>query len=156
MRGNTYYNNKGKFQAWVDAADMLKPDMCDTDNANMNVFIAFSNLYYDIYNNGGLNIQDGLYRKEVQRVTDFIKDFNLRKALNDKSYLEDMTDAVFEKLMDKDLSFENSGFYNEWKNRLISLNKRDGESWIYITCGTKANRDEEYNNRIRNHGFEEV
>ena len=49
----TYWNNNGKYQEWVDKTNAIMPDMYDTDNYYMNVFIAFSNIYYDIYNNGG-------------------------------------------------------------------------------------------------------
>lgn len=54
--------------------------------------------------------------------------------------------------MDKDLTFENYGFWNEWKNSLISLNKQEGENWSYITCGTKENMEKEFKTR-QNYGF---
>lgn len=54
--------------------------------------------------------------------------------------------------MDKDLTFENYGFWNEWKNRLISLNKQEGENWSYITCDTKDNMEKEFKIR-QDYGF---
>ena len=46
----TYWNNNGKYQEWVDKINDTMPDMYDTDNKYMNIFIAVSKIYYDIYN----------------------------------------------------------------------------------------------------------
>lgn len=42
----TYWNNNGKHQEWVERINDTMPSMYDTDNYYMNVFIAFSNIYY--------------------------------------------------------------------------------------------------------------
>ena len=73
----TYWNNNGKYQEWVDKINKTMPDMYDTDNKYMNVFIAFCNIYYDFYNNDGGNIEDGCYDDEVSIIESFIKRRNL-------------------------------------------------------------------------------
>ena len=103
-----------------------------------------SRLYYDIYNNGGANVSDSKkYQKEIDAVASIVKKFRISKAIIDHTYLEECTNMVFQYLQDKDLSFEDHGFWNDWDNRELSLKKHEGGSWIYITCGTKENRDKE-------------
>ena len=143
-----YWNNNGKYQKFVDEKLKTIPDMYFTDNEYMNLFIEINNLYYDVYNNGGCN----LTLNKVQRIKSVIKNFSFKKCISDHNYLEERTDEVFEYLQNKDLSFENHGFWNEWKNSLISLNKQEGENWSYITCGTKDNMEKEFKIR-QDHGF---
>ena len=144
----TYWNNNGKYQKFVDEKLKTIPNMYFTDNEYMNLFIEINNLYYDIYNNGGRNVR----LDKVTRIKSVIKNFKISKARSDYDYLEEITDRIFEYLMDKDLTFENYGFWNEWKNRLISLNKHEGENWSYITCGTKDNMEKEFKIR-QDYGF---
>lgn len=153
----TYWNNNGKYQEWVDKINETMPDMYDTDNKHMNVFIAFCNIYYDVYNNGGGNIKDGCYDDEVKIIEDFIgfENFSWSMCCSNEEYLEEKANEIFEKLMNEDLSFENHGFWNEWKERKISMNKQEGENWSFITCGTIENTKKEFENR-KNYGFEVV
>ena len=144
----TYWNNNGKYQKFVDEKLKTIPNMYFTDNEYMNLFIEINNLYYDIYNNGGCNVR----LDKVTRIKSVVKNFKISKARSDYEYLEEITDEIFEYLMDKDLTFENYGFWNEWKNRLISLNKHEGENWSYITCGTKDNMEKEFKIR-QDYGF---
>ena len=147
----TYWNSNGKYQKFVDEKLKTIPDMYFTDNEYMNLFIEINNLYYDIYNNGGCNFR----LDKVTRIKSVIKNFKISKAISDYDYLEEITDRIFEYLMDKDLTFENYGFWNEWKNSLISLNKHEGENWSYITCGTKDNMKKEFKIR-QDYGFNVV
>lgn len=144
----TYWNNNGKYQKFVDEKLKTIPNMYFTDNEYMNLFIEINNLYYDIYNNGGCNVR----LDKVTRIKSVFKNFKISKAISDHDYLEEITDEIFEYLMDKDLTFENYGFWNEWKNRLISRNKQEGENWSYITCGTKDNMEKEFKIR-QDYGF---
>ena len=144
----TYWNSNGKYQKFVDEKLKTIPDMYFTDYEYMNLFIEINNLYYDIYNNGGCNFR----LDKVTRIKSVIKNFKISKAISDYDYLEEITDRIFEYLMDKDLTFENYGFWNEWKNSLISLNKHEGENWSYITCGTKDNMKKEFKIR-QDYGF---
>lgn len=147
----TYWNSNGKYQKFVDEKLKTIPDMYFTDNEYMNLFIEINNLYYDIYNNGGRNFR----LDKVKRIKSVVKNFKISKARSDYDYLEEITDEIFEYLMDKDLTFENHGFWNDWKNRLISLNKHEGENWLYITCGTKDNMEKEFKIR-QDYGFSVV
>ena len=146
-----YWNSNGKYQEWVDKVLKTMPDMYSTDNEYMNIFIEMSNLYYDIYNNGGCNFR----ADKVERIKSIVKGFKISKARTDHEYLEDAANHVFEFLMDKDLSFENHGFWNEWNKHLLSLSEKTGEDWIYITCGTQENMEKEFENRQK-YGFKVV
>ena len=148
----TYWNNQGKYQDWVNEIGETVPSMYDTDNKHMNIFIAMSNIYYDIYNNGGCNLSGSIRKKELDNIREFVGRFNLKRAIKERDYLEERTNAVFEKLLDKDLSFVNHGFWNEWRQRKISMTKQEGEDWIYITCGTEENVRIEFEAR-KNYGF---
>ena len=128
--------------------------MYDTDNKHMNIFIAMSNIYYD-YNNGGCNLSGSIRKKELDNIREFVGRFNLKRAIKEPDYLEERTNAVFEKLIDKDLSFVNHGFWNEWRERKISMTKQVGKDWIYITCGTEDNVKKEFEAR-KNYGFKVV
>lgn len=152
----TYWNHEGKYQEWVNKIEETTPSMYDTDNKYMNIFLAFSNIYYDIYNNGGGNIED-CYMDKVSIIEDFLGrgNFDCDRAIFDKEYLEEKANEIFGKLMEQDLSFENHGFWNEWRNRKISMTEQVGEDWIYITCGTEENVKKEFEERQRC-GFEVV
>lgn len=143
-----YWNSDGKYQKFVNEILKTIPDMYLTDNEYMNLFIEVNNVYYDIYNNGGCNLKSD----KTTRIKSVIKNFKISKAISDRDYLEDIADNIFEYLMDKDLTFENHGFWNEWKNSLISLNEQTGENWSYITCGTKENMEKEFKIR-QDYGF---
>lgn len=151
----TYWNQQGKYQQWVDKISETTPDMHYTDNKYMNVFIAMNNIYHDVYNNGGGNILDGCYKDALKFIQGFIGKFNSRTAIKDLNYLEGKANEVFAKLMDQDLYFENHGFWNEWKNSKISMYKQEGEYWTYITCGTKENVEKEFERR-KSYGFKVV
>lgn len=152
---NTYWNRNGKYQEWAEKVNKTKPRMYDTDNKYMNLFIAMNKIYYEIYNNSGGNIMDGCYKDELNLIHGFIGKFNSRRAIKDFDYLENKTNEVFEKLMDKNLSFENYGFWNEWREGKISMSEQVGENWIYITCGTKENVKKEFEKR-KKYGFSVV
>ena len=144
----TYWNNSGKYQKWVDNILKSVPDMYLTDNEYMNTFIEMNNLYYNIYNNGGCNFKED----KVKRIKAIVKNFKISKARTDYDSLEDIANDVFDFLMNKDLSFENYGFWNEWNKRIISLTEKVGENWLYITCGTQKNMEMEFENR-KKYGF---
>lgn len=152
---STYWNSNGKYQDWVDKISETMPDMYYTDNKYMNVFIAMNKVYYDIYNNGGGNLLDGCHKEALEFIREFIGRFSLKRAIKEDDYLEERTNAVFSKLMNEDLSFENHGFWNEWRKRKISMTKQDGEDWIYITCGTQENVEKEFESRTK-YGFSVV
>ena len=150
-----YWNSQGKYQEWIDKVGETMPSMYYTDNKYMNIFIAMNKVYYDIYNNGGGNLLDGVHKKALEFIREFVGRFNLKRAIKEPDYLEERTNTVFENLMDKDLSFVNHGFWNEWRERKISTTEQVGEDWIYITCGTKENVKKEFENR-KNYGFKVV
>lgn len=152
---NSYWNGNGKHQEWVEKVVETVPNMYYTTNRYMNVFIAMNNVYYEIYNNGGYNIMFGCCKDDLKFIHRFIGKFNSKTAMKDFDYLEDKMNEVFEKPMDKDLSFENHGFWNECRKRKISMTEKTGGDWVYITCGTEENVKKEFELR-KGCGFEVV
>lgn len=150
-----YWDSQGEYQEWVDKICETMPSMYYTENKYMNIFIAMNKVYYDIYNNGGGNLLDGIHNEALELIREFVGRFNLKRAIKELDYLEERTNTVFAKLMDKDLSFENHGFWNEWRKRKVSMTKQAGEDWIYITCGTKDNVEKEFEKR-KAYGFKVV
>jgi hypothetical protein len=100
-----YWYGDGKHQDWVDDISKMMPDMGDTDNNYMNLFIAMSRIYHEIHNNGGINFEDGYYDKELQKITAIVPDFSLTAALDSNEYLENADNKIVEFLMDKNLLF---------------------------------------------------
>jgi hypothetical protein len=150
-----YWNSQGKYQGWVNETGKTMPSMYYTDNKYMNIFIAMNKVYYDIYNNGGGNLLDGVHKEALEFIREFVGRFNLKRAIKEHDYLEERTNAVFEKLMDKDLSFINHGFWNNGRESKISMTKQVGENWHYITCGTEDNVKNEFKKR-KSYGFKVV
>ncbi len=53
----TYWNNKGKYQKESDTLQKLVPDSGEASDTKIDLFRRASNLYYEIFNNGGDNLQ---------------------------------------------------------------------------------------------------
>lgn len=109
-----YWNGNGKYQNEADKISKLIPDVGYTNNKYMNLFIIASNIYYDVYNNGGCNLKYS-YDKPI---TTYLMPFNdqfridftcgadkIAKKLCNKKTLENFFNRVIEIIKDKDLSY---------------------------------------------------
>lgn len=54
-RENTYWNNKGKYQAWNDELQKLIPPMGVAKELHIDLLRNINNCYHDHYNNGNCN-----------------------------------------------------------------------------------------------------
>lgn len=77
MLEKSYWNGDGKYQAESDAIGALVPNQGKSDNKYVNLFRCMSNVYYDMYNNGGFNL--AYARKAQARV---VNRFAARRDLN--------------------------------------------------------------------------
>lgn len=157
---NAYWYGTGKYQNWVDKISDTMPNCNKTDNVYMNVFIALSNIYHDIYNNDGGNICDGIYDDDLALINSYLKglkptayeSFHWEQAIDEKEYLEAKMDEIIETLIDKDLCFTNQGFWINYNKREVSLKEPVGGPWIYISIGTESKISEEIK-RLKSQGF---
>lgn len=131
-----YWNESGKYQSEVERISNLKPSWGRTDNAYMNLYLVATNLYYDVYNNGGCNIKD-CYAKDidtyVKPFANEIKAINFDVTLNtiyrnlkNEEKLERFIDEVIEFISDKDLSYTKYAVYVDFKNEKVSYTEREG------------------------------
>lgn len=104
---NTYWNEAGKHQAFVNALEDRCPGIGYTSNVYVNLFLAMSHLYYDAYNNGGCNIEDCYMRDFRHYVEPYLGD---KVRLDPFIYglsnvMETMMDTAIEFIKDKYLDF---------------------------------------------------
>ena len=112
---NTYWNEKGLFQSFVNMLEPRLPGIGYTSNVYVNIFIAMSHLYYDAYNNGGCNIEDcymGDFRKHVVLYLDGKVDLDAFIDGNSAKMEAMMNDAIYY-IKDKNLEFP---LYSCWVN----------------------------------------
>lgn len=120
-------------------------------------------IYYEIYNNGGGNLYDGVYGDDIESINEFLskqgpkrhESFSWKQAIDEPEYLESKMNEIIELLMDKDLHFVDHGFWVNYDKRELSLVDTKGENWVYITYGTEANANDEMR-RMKSHGFIDV
>lgn len=132
---NNYWNQKGKYQEDINRIEKITPSMCKTDNKYMNLFLAASGIYYDVYNNGGCNIKY-TYIKDIEKyLLPFAANFRMSftgdpdkiaKKFCNKNTLENFMNRVVEIVKDKDLSFTQYVIYQDYNNKQISKEKKCG------------------------------
>lgn len=150
---NTYWDNNGKHQEEADKIDSLMPDFDYTDNEYMNLYIAASKIYHDIYNNGGGNIEDCYTDDFYDRIHPYIK-ASLSRLQDEKEYLENFMDKVIEFLRDKNLSYTKYVIYQNYDAKQLSKKPLDG--FDSISSGNKDYLDGWVNGRINSFHFEMV
>ena len=138
----TYWNEEGKYQAFCDAALDKTPTYGMTNNVYMNALIAISHVYYDVYNNGGGNIED-VYKSEFKRcVTPLFPDIDIHDFIyGNQARIEAAMDRVLEFLQDKNLDCEIYTVWFSYKNQMLShiqpQDLSDG-NWSTVTFGSPA------------------
>lgn len=69
MAKNTlYWNSEGKYQEEADQLEKLVPSEGHCQNNDVDLFRVASNIYYDILNNGGCNLNMDHHEVEVYRL----------------------------------------------------------------------------------------
>lgn len=140
---NSYWGNYGKYQKELDKLNELTPDCGMTENKYINLFLTISNIYYDVYNNGGCNLRDN-YPKRIENYlapfSDELKTLRLNVTLNtliknfkNEEKLEAFMDEVIMYLQDKDLEYKMyTVFFNHETEELSKVEK---EGFNRITFG---------------------
>ena len=136
---NTYWNNNGRYQQKLDEISGIIPSFEYTDNQYLNLFISTSKIYYDVYNNGGGNIDDCYIDDFYERIYPFI-DSNLDELKCNKEYLEHFMDKVVDLLKDKDLIYTKYVVYQNYEKKQLSRIPLNGFS--EISSGVKEYLDE--------------
>lgn len=73
---NTYWNDKGKYQKeMVELRDKLFPALGENETYHGEVLRCISNIYHDVYNNGGGNFSILLWQRN--KIVKFLKENNL-------------------------------------------------------------------------------
>jgi len=110
---NTYWNGKGKYEILLKKLSPLLPREGFTENAYLNLLILTKNIYYDIYNNGGCNLDSKYYKEKINEyVMPFAKETGFKKYLIKKT--KDYNYEMLEEFVDKVILFaysHNVDFY---------------------------------------------
>lgn len=142
---NTYWNENGKYQTFVDEALEKMPSIGYTSNPYMNLFIAMSHIYYDIYNNGGCNIEDHYMRDFRQYVQPMLPDLSVSEFLSGRNViLEGAMDRALEFLQDKPMDYPAYKVWFSYENQCISHmepGEEDPRTWTLMTFGALTDRD---------------
>lgn len=152
-----YWTENGTYQSICDELSCKMPDWGYTENPYLNLFIAISNLYYDLYNNGGGNVKDcyeKAYRKYIVPYFPniFLEDFEPPQYARAEAAM----DSVLLFLKDKNVSYEKFTCWFDSDQGLLCRTERTGSSWSPITFGLKSELDEWIERRKENLGHEEV
>ena len=139
---NAYWNENGKYQAFVQKLEDRLPAIGYTSNVHVNLFIAMSHLYYDAYNNGGCNIEDCYMQDYQQRIEPYLGDKVDPYAFINGVFvkMEAMMDLAIAHIQEKHLDFP---LYFCWVNhneRAISMVEPVGievetDGWFKVSFG---------------------
>lgn len=141
---NTYWNDNGKYQAFVNALEERIPSIGYTTNVYANLFIAMSHLYYDAYNNGGCNIEDCYMRDYRQHIEPYLGSQVDPQTFIDGNVpkIEAMMDLAIAYICEKDLDFPVYTFWiNHMKRAISTVSPPEGfdekSEWLKISFGDK-------------------
>ncbi|PLS19240.1 hypothetical protein CVD28_02180 [Bacillus sp. M6-12] len=161
---NTYWNENGKFEVEIKQLNDLRPDWGMTDNPYINLFIIASNVYYDVYNNGGGNLRDNYPRKIEEYFVPFaselkslrlnVKMDTIIRNLKKKEKLERFLDEVILYVQDKDLNYDKHTIYFDNDKEEVSKTKVEGFS--VITFGNQKDCTDWVNHRMNAWNFKMV
>jgi len=157
---NTYWNGNGKHEDLNKKFDGVIPSWGMTTNPYVNLFIVASSVYYDVYNNGGCNL-DVIYKNIEQYIKPFDEElktfrFNVQpqtlfRNLKNVEKLELFLDEVLLFLDDKDLEYDKQTVYFNHEAERVSLKEQNGYS--NITFGLKDECDDWVDHRINKMGY---
>ena len=148
MEKKLYWNKNGKYQDIVNKFSDNIPDWGMTENKYMNAFISISNIYYDVHNNGGINIKDS-YMEDIKTYIDPITKLAKSKLnMKNADYLENFMDEFIEKIQNEDLSYNKITVY--FDNDRGILSRTDSSLKNSITFGLKSECENWIEARKRN------
>ena len=156
----TYWESNGKYQAWYDNFSKCLPGFGQTNNDYANLVINIGSLYYDVYNNGGCNIKDGVKDDRITQVKKHIVISKERLYKCDYVYLENKINEAFELVMTKtsdELKFDIFTVYQWFEKEKVSRRKVN-EHFQAVTFGESSECEKWYKHRIenKNWAFKEI
>ena len=120
-----YWNGHGEEQPYVAMLNQYTPNIGSPTTEPIDLFIAIQRVYYDIYNNGGGNLFDR--DQPLKAYVDTVKKaiaFDLRKAADSKTYLEEKTTEAFRLVkshpLDEVLNFPIYTVYQNWDGSTLA------------------------------------
>ena len=157
---NTYWEEKGKYQTWYDDFSKGLPNFGQTNNDYVNLVINMASLYYDVYNNGGGNIKDGVKDDRIAQVKKHIVLSKERLYNRDYEYLEKKINEAFEIVMSKsqdELKYDIFTVYQWFEKEKVSRRKVN-KHFQAVTFGESLECEKWYKHRIENKNwlFKEV
>lgn len=142
-----YWNGDGKCQKEMDRLNGFMPDFSYTDNPYVNLFIIMSHLYYDVYNNGGGNIDDCYGESYFTYVMPLMPKTSLNRIVKcEHEYVEEFANKVIELIKDKDLSYTTYSIWVNHKNEKLS--KAFQKGFKKLRCGDKEYLNSWIQNRL--------
>lgn len=152
---NIYWNQQGKYESNLKKIEQLMPTMCYTDNKHMNLFIIVSAIYYDVYNNGGCNLEyshmnnikkylipfDSQYRVDLK-----CDEKTLVRKFKNKKTLEKLMNRTIEIIKDQNLSYTQYVVYQNFKDK--KLRTTPLENFDRIIFGEKDYYDKWIKSRL--------
>lgn len=147
-----YWHGHGKYQPYVAMLNAHMPDIGTPTRSRMfALFTDISTVYYDVYNNGGCNL-DGPHQDRIDTIKKHIE-FDYKKAIRDRVYLEaKMNEAVelikAEPLRDV-LNFPVYTVYQDFMNSTLS-NYRKTKNFTSVTFAEREECHKWIGHRIQN------
>lgn len=151
MSEQSYWTKKGRHQELYDRLSSKMPSLGYTENPNMNLLIAMSSVYNDVFNNGGWNISTS-YRDIIRdHIKPMMPNFSPgRLARGDTAYAERQMDLALELLRGKSLDYPASLTWVNNKQGLVSAEEpADKQGWKTLVFGRESDRDEWMDRRAR-------
>lgn len=160
---NTYWNGQGNFQAELNVINEKMVDWGMTTNPLMNLFITCNKVYYDVYNNGGFNLDDMMhsieeyikpYASEFTKLRFDVQPKTLIRNLKNEVKLEKFFDDMILYVKDKDLSFKVYTLYYDYRKELLSETEQPG--FFNITFGLVEECEDWKKHRLERMGYKMI
>ena len=161
---STYWDGNGKQQEELKYLENQTPSWGMTDNKFMNLFIVASNVYYDVYNNGGGNLKESFpkrietyllpFASELKSLRLNVKMETLVRNFKNKEKLERFLDEIILYLQDKDLSYDKQTIF--FDNEKEEVSRKEVEGFSVITFGNRQDCEDWVNHRVNNWKFKMV
>lgn len=133
---NIYWHKSGKYQEKYDELEKVIPDIGYTSNKYVNLLITASSLYYDVYNNGGCNVEDCYledidtyivpFSSNISSINFMCSKRTIVANLCNKEKLENFINEVIELLDGKDLDYGKYIIYQNYDKEESSKEQKDG------------------------------
>lgn len=157
---NSYWENTGNHEELNKALSNSIPSIGMTSNAYVNLYITSVKVYYDVYNNGGTNL-DVLYKHIEEFIKPFdsdlkslrfnVKERTLTNNLKNLEKLERFMDEVILYLQDKDMEYDKKVVYVNFNTGHLSNAPQKG--FDETSFGSQESYDDWVGYRLSSMGY---